>query len=184
MISQDPKVKYVRVKNNLEFCKYVAKIAGEEATHSIIDRWAEKLGTAEKIFLFVRDNIQYIRDPIIMDTIRRPHVLLERYEKGEKVAGDCDCKTALLGALLLNRGYPVRFVASHIIKGDETKAQRSVINHIYLEYRNIYGKEPNKWIPLEASSKRKFSIGYQSPAVLPLYRIYVVVGKETIKKEV
>ena len=183
MPQPEQKVRYRVIRNNLEFIKLIASIAGEKSTDEKVDQWAEKLRTPEAIFEFVQNKVKYTRDPITMDTIRHPQVLLERVEKQGYAYGDCDCKTCLLASLLLNRGYPVRFLAAHIIKPNETKKDYNNINHTYLEFRDVYSKTPDKWLPLEPSSKQKVAVGFKAPNVVDVYRVYVSVGGQKIEEE-
>jgi len=163
--------------NNLEFIKLIMKTAIEDMSHPLVDKWADRLyaqGGPRAIFDFVQKKVKYIKDPVVWDTIRAPHVILRRYEEQGVTYGDCDDKTSLLAALLMNRGYPVRLVAAHHIKPGETPADYNSINHVYLEY-----KEGDKWIPLEPSSTT-VRFGEKAASVIPLHYIYAEVGNKLI----
>ena len=178
-----PKVRYRVIRNNLDFIKFIASIAGEKATNEKVDQWAEKLKTPEAIFEFVQTQVKYTRDPITMDTIRHPQVLLERVERHGVTYADCDCKSTLLASLLLNRGYPVRFIAAHIILPGETSKDYYKINHTYLEFRDVYGATPDKWIALEPSAKKVVKMGYVATNVIDIYRVYVTVRGHKVEGE-
>ena len=97
------------------------------------------------------------------------------------IVHNCDCASLLLGTMLLNRGYPVRFVAAHIIGKNETKKDYQGINHVFLDYKDTDSKtKPNAWIPLEPSAQNKVPVGYQAPNCIRLYEVYPVVKGQII----
>lgn len=177
--SEQEKTRYIRVASNLDFCKYVAKVAGESATESIVDQYAERLRNPKAMYDFVRQYAYYSKDPSTMDTLRRPSMVLARIKRGQRVGLDCDCATCLLAALLINKGYIVRVVPAHIIKASEKKSEYKHINHIFLQF-----KDKNKWISLEPSSRMPLAMGSQHPSVLPLYYIYITVGGSKLNDEI
>jgi len=58
----------------------------------------------EQIYLFVRDNIRYVKDVLDVETLASPITTLEIRQ------GDCDDKTCLLAAMLESIGYLTRFI--------------------------------------------------------------------------
>ena len=183
------KVRYTTINNNLDFIKLMARRAGQFATNEKVDQFSEKYwlqGKALAIFNVIQGavtgdatrlrGVKYVRDPVVMDTLRWPNVLIERIEKNGRAAGDCDCKTMLLASCLMNRGYPVRFIAAHLIQPKETRTDRKAINHVYLEFKDVYGTDKDKWLPVEPSSKNGMAIGTRAPNVIDLYRVYVTFG--------
>jgi len=125
---------------NKEYVQKTMEVAIEDSSHPTIDEFAERLwliGGVKAIFDFCHDRVVYCKDNVMRDTLRHPHVLIERAcgeriphailsfmeEKGidkvildNKTAGDCDCKSSLCTALLLNRGYKVRLVGAHHVQ--------------------------------------------------------------------
>lgn len=88
------------------------------------------LGEAARLFLFVRDEVRYSRDPVGVEWLQHPELTLSQQ------AGDCDDKTTLLAALLRAVGHPVKLVAIGFRPGQ--------FAHVYPEVL-IKGH----WIPLE-----------------------------------
>lgn len=183
-----PKSYNVDLQDNYAFIRKVGEVAFQDATHPKVDEWADKLwiegrrkyGTgneARALFDFCQHKITYCKDPVTRDTIRMPHVILERYEEHGGVAADCDDKTCTLGALLMNRGYPVRFVGAHHIQEGENNREYREINHVYLQFKDDSGN----WITLEPSSQIA-PFGQLGTNVLPLYHVYANIGGERISK--
>lgn len=69
-------------------------------------------GQVDAIYTFVRDAVRYVSDVDGMEGLQTPDVTLEI------LAGDCDDKVILLGALLTSIGHPVQFCA---VKVDDEK---------------------------------------------------------------
>jgi transglutaminase-like putative cysteine protease len=89
----------------------------------------------ERLFLFVRDQIRYVRDVHNIETIQSPAVTLEQK------AGDCDDKAVLLAALLESIGHPARFAALAFAPDQ--------FEHVIVETR--YNFRGQKWLPLETT---------------------------------
>lgn len=81
---------------------------------------------------FVRDAIRYVQDINNVETVQEPQKTLEF------MAGDCDDKSTLLGAMLESIGHPTRFMAIGFEPG--------IFSHVYVETR--IGAN---WIPLETT---------------------------------
>lgn len=94
-----------------------------------------------RLFRFVRDQIANSEDPPGIEWLQAPHVTLEH------PAGDCDDKAALLGALLVAAGFPVRLVAI----GIEGRALR----HVFVEAKvaSAFGAE---WVALDPKNPRAY----------------------------
>lgn len=60
---------------------------------------------AETLFLFVRDQVRYVRDVSSVETLHDPALILRT------MAGDCDDKSMLLASLLESIGARTAFVA-------------------------------------------------------------------------
>lgn len=87
--------------------QYAKAPAIREQALSLTRHLPEKsaLSEIEALFVFVRDEVRYIKDVYGVETLSTPERLLKDMQ------GDCDDKSTLLGSLLLSIGYPVRFVA-------------------------------------------------------------------------
>lgn len=91
-------------------------------------------GETNACFLFVRDRIRYIMDPVDVEALTTPTRLMDIGQ------GDCDDKATLLCALLESIGHPTRFVAIGFEPG--------ALSHVYVETR--LGAT---WIPLETTER-------------------------------
>jgi len=110
---------------------------------------------ARKIFEFVRDEIQYIYDPMGLEEIQPPETTLKLR------AGDCDDQAILLSSLLLTIGFE-----SALIFADTDND--GVADHVYSavhipkapDYTKPFkrkklddGKNLHDWIPLDPTSQ-------------------------------
>lgn len=96
------------------------------------------------LFVFVRDEIRYIRDIRGVETIHAPDVVLELRQ------GDCDDKATLLAALLESIGYKTRFAAVGF--------KPNHYSHVYVEVFNN-----GFWIPLDATMP--YQGGWEAPSI-------------------
>ena len=103
------------------------------------------------VHAFVRDQIQYVLDPVDVELVQTAERTLELR------AGDCDDKTVLLASLLRAIGHPSRYVAIGFEPG--------VFCHVYLET-----KIGDDWIPLETTEP--VEVGWQPPPRLIRARLY------------
>ncbi len=92
----------------------------------------------ERLHRFVRDNVQYHREPVEM--FHYPsHTLL--------YGGDCDDHVALLGALAWSLKYPFRIVPV----GDPEGPRHYTIELGYPEADTFRGDEHTRWMPAETT---------------------------------
>lgn len=94
---------------------------------------------------FVRDQIQYVLDPVDVEMVQTPMVTLDTR------AGDCDDKSVLLAALLGAIGHPSRYRAIGFEPG--------IFCHVYVET-----KIGDQWIPLETTEP--VPVGWEPPPQL------------------
>ena len=87
---------------------------------------------AQKIFIFVRDRIRYIKDITDVETLQTP---LKTLQLGQ---GDCDDKSTLLATLLESIGHPTRF----LVIGTNGKKYEHVL---------VQTKIGNVWVSLETT---------------------------------
>lgn len=95
---------------------------------------------AKRLYEWVRAHVRYRYDPLGIEYIKAPHVLLDEIEQRGQAAGDCDDMTALLAALFKSVGLPVRFVLM-------SQQPNGTLHHIYLE---ALVKE--RWLPFDPIS--------------------------------
>jgi hypothetical protein len=105
---------------------------------------------ARKIYEYVRDEIHYMRDPLLFEDIQSPTTTLKR------ASGDCDDKAVLLCSLLLAIGFETALFFADT-DGD------NIPDHVYsavhipsapqlykpLANKSINGKQLLDWIPLD-----------------------------------
>ncbi len=88
---------------------------------------------ANALFVYVRDTIRYVFDPLDMEGLQAPD---ETLKLG---SGDCDDKVMLLAAMLLSIGHAARMVA---VKVDG----QAHYSHVFLQV-----SLNNEWISLETT---------------------------------
>ncbi len=149
------------LKDNAEFLKYLSQLAFKYSVNYNVDKLASHLwkqGKVEALYNFTANTMKYIKDPVGVEKIMTPDLVAIKYFNNEPVYGDCDDKVLVLASLLLNRGYKVRIVGAHYLRGAGDKNQ---INHTYLEYY-----DNGRWIPLDPAYSRGF--GQKAASVIPL----------------
>lgn len=160
----------VQLKDNDAFIRKIAQRAGEYSAHPAVLTVADDLykNGARGLFNFTRDKILYAKDSSFGENLRMPDYIIDKIFTGKTPVGDCDDKTLFLATLLLNKGYPVRIIGAHYLKGE---GGPNDINHVYLEYKD-YKSNPDKWIPLDPTG---MPFGQKSPQVIPLvyYKVNV-----------
>lgn len=111
-----------------------------------VRRWAEVItdssvdtdyGKVQAIYDFLFQRTRYLKDPLDVELIRTPPVLLQLIEAGDRPAVDCDDLSVLSLSLLKSIGFPV--------------ALRATSYHPDKRFRHIYGlvKVKNQWVPFE-----------------------------------
>lgn len=136
----------------------------------------------EKIFYLCQRTLKYHPDPITAEMLIWPQEMARQiwdylYE-GSKVQpmGDCDDKTCILMAMLLNRRYTCKAIGAWQSQYSSVRT----INHVYVELkadsqsidqiRKALGNpniSENSWIPLEPSSLT-LPFGKQRAEVYPI----------------
>ncbi len=91
-------------------------------------------GEIDRIFVWVRDNIRYTRDPVGVETVQTPSKTLDYMQ------GDCDDQVTLLSALLETVGIQTRFKAVGFTPGH--------FQHVYLQAR-----DNGEWISLDPTEQ-------------------------------
>lgn len=109
---------------------------------------------ARKIYEYVRDEIHYMRDPLLFEDIQSPVVTIERF------SGDCEDQAILLCSLLLAIGFETALIFADT-DGDDLADHVYTAVHIphapelykpFLD-KKIGGKNLRDWIPLDPTSE-------------------------------
>lgn len=168
--SADDRVKYIdQMVKQYRYDPMIRKIAMDVLTRKCNGRWCvpEKnwLAEVKALFIFIRQNVRYTRDPAGMDTYTSPLRTLGWFK-----AGDCDCYMILGGCLLQSVGYPIKIRIVHT-------AGEPTWNHIYLlagiPTRQADGSRQLKWLPFDTSMDKP--LGFQPPrAVIIKYKDFLV----------
>lgn len=114
----------------------------------------EPVRAAQALFNWVRVRIRYIKDTLNIETIQDPEITAKLQ------AGDCDDHAALLAALALSVGIPVRFVV--------LGPSRQNFQHIYTEMLCA-----GRWVPVDTASDLPFG----AVKSLPARKIYNYTGE-------
>ena len=110
---------------------------------------------ARKIFEFVRDEIQYVYDPMGLEEVQSPETTLKLR------AGDCEDQAILLSSLLSAIGFESALILADT---DNDKIPDHVYSAVYVptapEYTKPFqrkklddGKDLHDWIPLDPASQ-------------------------------
>jgi len=91
-------------------------------------------GQRRAIFNWFGRNIRFVRDPVGVETVRTAPETLHRR------AGDCDCQTVLMGALLTTIGNHVRITTV------ESQPGNPEFSHVFLEVL-----DGNNWVPVDSA---------------------------------
>lgn len=117
----------------------------------------QPLSSIRAIYNWIKANIRYVLDPINVETVQAPEVTLELG------AGDCDDHAALLAALCMSVGIPVRFVV--------LGSSPSTFEHIYPE-----AQANGKWVPADTASALPFGIVPR----MPVKKVYAYTGEPSM----
>ena len=139
------------VKNMLSLASTVCPEVRELAVKLGIKFPAGDFKQARRVYEFVRDEIQYISDPLGIEEIQSPETTLRLS------SGDCDDKAVLLASLLLAIGFETCFF---VVDVDNDGFPDHVYSGVYLpsapEYCKPFprkllsdGKNFHDWIPLD-----------------------------------
>lgn len=127
-----------------------------ETAHRIVRRVPERndFATMEAMLSEVRQRMRYTRDPLNVELVKAPWVVLQRTElSGDPEPMDCDDASTLLSSLLGAVGIPTRFV---VVKSDRSRP--SEFSHVYVQAldgkRGWVGLDPivRKWRAGEEAS--------------------------------
>jgi len=144
----------------------IHKIVKSSSNNPYVRKWAEKiirnipaknkLGEVDAIHDFVKWKVRYTKDPLDMEYVQTPLVLLKAIELGEIPMGDCDDMTTLALSLYRSIGYPVA-----------TKVASYTNNR---QFSHIYGlvNVNNKWIPSDTTMS-SYNLGWEAPQMTKVY---------------
>lgn len=71
-----------------------------------------------RVFQFVKDHVNYVRDPVWTEYVISPIRLITIINNGMIPAGDCDDHVLLLNSMLGSIGFPTRSVGVKLMTGD------------------------------------------------------------------
>lgn len=100
----------------------------------------DQLSQIYRLSNFVRDHVQFLRDPHLGEYIISPLVMLDKIAASGKATGDCDDHVLLLNSLAQSIGFPTRVVG--------VKANSDLYNHVL---SSIYFR--NKWVDIDSTIK-------------------------------
>lgn len=127
----------IKISNQNDFYSYI------KPNDPIIKQIATKISTiscdgnqvcqAKAIYYFVRNNIEYVADPLGFEYVEDPKEVL--YTKG----GDCESGTLLLASLLgaIGIDYELVFIPAHVflkIRLDKALKRYKINNYVYLDW--------------------------------------------------
>lgn len=107
----------------------------------------------ENLFLYVRDNIRYVRDVYGVETLALPVITLHTRQ------GDCDDKACLLAAMYEAIGYATRFVVTGY-------TDPRVFEHVYLQVFCC-----NKWFNADPTENEPFDWAPPNPVKIYFERV-------------
>lgn len=112
----------------------------------------ERSGRAElgALLSWVRDRMRFLRDPVDVEFLQSPSVLLESIRRTGEAWGDCDDLATLYATLAEAAGYPTRFVVQGPEAGDFT--------HVLVEV-----DAEGRWLAVDPSQRRE-GIGWRPRA--------------------
>lgn len=136
----------------------------------IVEYYAKKLRTPERMYLFVRDRLVYTPEEQI-DYWATPRSVLLNMDKNGNAYGDCDDASILLSSLLWNRGYKNKIVLAELPnKGGFFKS----VGHMYV----ILSKKNGQEVKLDPTCKKcKFG---QFPVVDETIIGYIEPNRTTV----
>lgn len=143
--------------------QHIKRAARQDAGHPEIRLLAQELtrdlvpydveSEVRVLHAFVRDDIRYVGDVYGVETVQSPRLTLR------VGSGDCDDKTALLAALLLSIGHPVRYVLART-----NPLEPRTYSHVFVE-TPLRGR----WTPLETIVPGR-PVGWQPRQYGPAHR--------------
>ena len=144
----------------------IHKIVRSSSNNPYIRKWAEqiienvpakdKVGEVSAIHDFVKWHVRYTKDPLGMEYVQTPLILLKQIEQNETPMGDCDDMTTLSLSLYRSIGYPIATkVTSYTGDG---------------KYSHIYGLVMinNMWIPSD-TTMHQYNLGWEAPTMTKVF---------------
>lgn len=130
-----PDVQSTDMRSYIQTTPEIKRVADKVVTLSCPE--TSKVCNAKALFYFVKNNFNYVSDPLTFEHFKTPQ------ESLNSVNGDCDDSSILLSSLLQSVGLQTRFVF--------------VPGHVYIQVRipeaiGTY-KQDNHWINLDPTCK-------------------------------
>lgn len=110
---------------------------------------------AKAIGKYVQNKVQYVKDPLGIEQLHNPIMLIEQIQRGV-ARGDCDDMSLLIATLLLSIGHQPYF---KIVRFNSTSGS---YNHIYVVDKTNNNGKPKQDVHIDAIIKTK-PIGFEVP---------------------
>jgi hypothetical protein len=108
----------------------------------------DNLAEASAIYYFVRDNLKYRSDPIDLEYLSTPPLLLTKIKTGDAPSEDCDGHATLTSALLRSIGIPCKLrITSYVPDGDWSHVFTMALAGPKNNGLGVY--QPKKWIAID-----------------------------------
>jgi hypothetical protein len=147
------------------------KVIKESSHNPLVRAWAEKLiqnvpprddmGEAESVYLYVRDHCRYTRDPLGLEYFTTPILSLQKLDRGEIPALDCDDYCLLVASLLRSIGFFT------VVRIAGYGADKSDYSHVYCMAKvgefsdGTNGQKRGKWVALDPI-RREWEFGFEA----------------------
>ncbi len=144
------------IKNSSK--NYYVRLWGEELIRDFAGKGYDLRGLAI-LFNNLGYKVKYVKDPLGVEMLRNPVVVLAQIEQGITPALDCDCMTTLILSLARSLGYPtaIRVVATR---------PQGTWNHVY--GLGLCQKPKKIWVPLDLTRPDK-GFGWEFPKADKVY---------------
>ena len=160
-------------RGNLDTVKYMKQVAHQRKGHPKVRRLALAIlesrfrpndshnyaDEALAIGEYVQKNVRYVKDPMGIEYLQDPLMMIENLERGIAV-GDCDDMSLFIATLLLSIGHQPYF------RTVRYRGKAGPYNHIYVVVYegNLINRGKKLRIPLDGIVKEK-PIGFEVPHV-------------------
>ena len=171
----DQQIKQVSngLNGNIDTIEVMRKMARDYSRHDLVKRLATNIihyykipshhyfEEARAIGQFVKEHVRYVKDPVGMESLQAPDMMIRMMEESGYAMGDCDDMSLLIASLLMSIGIHPKFRAVRY------HPNCPHYNHIYVVvYENNISDSlnpgPTKRLVLDAIVKDK-PIGFEMP---------------------
>lgn len=156
----NPTIQKLPFRGSPQTVAVIIKSAIEAQNHYIVRQLVEEIckDIRSKDYLseilaighFVSSKTRYMRDPLTVELVKAPWIVIKEIYDGGTPNLDCDDMTALLAALLLSVGCRVRVVTA-AFKNTFYKGQRQY-SHVFVQ---AYEPKTKTWITVDPVAGEK-----------------------------